>query len=189
MNIILIGGGQEYHGPTAERDKRVVQETAKHLFNLVGNSVEIVTGGMPGIPMDFIDTWMEVGGKNVKFVVSDEYMSTVKDIVMNVEYNGGFRTQAERREALVKLEGLKAAFFVQGGQYTTDEIIKCHKRDPKIKTICFVGSGGASGGQIPYKGELFDTSGYPEWMHNSDPSSDPQELGKKFAQEISLSIK
>lgn len=182
--MILIGGGQEYHGPTANRDKAVVKETAKCLFSLVGNSVEIVTGGMPGVGMDFATTWMEVGGKKVKFIVSDEYMSTVKDIVTNVEYVGGSKTQAERREALTRLEGLKAAFFVQGGQYTTDEIIKCREREPKIKTICFVGSGGASGGQIPYKGQSFAKDDYPTWMHDSDPEADPKELGKKFAEEI-----
>lgn len=184
--MILIGGGQEYHGPTAERDKRVIQETAKHLFSLVGNSVEIVTGGMPGVGMDFAKTWLEVGGKNVRFVVSEEHMNTVKDIVPNVLYDGGSKTQAERRQVLTRLEGLKVAFFVQGGQYTTDEILKCREREPKIKTICFVGSGGASGGQIPYKGQSFTTDDYPKWMHDSDPESDPKELGKKFAEELKI---
>lgn len=50
---LFVGGGQEYYGPTAARDKLVVVETAKELFNLVGNSIEIVTGGMPGIPDEF----------------------------------------------------------------------------------------------------------------------------------------
>lgn len=171
--MLLVGGGQEYYGPTSIRDKQVVQLIAKKLFIRLGNTIEIVTGGMPGIPMDFIKSWMTEGGTRVRFLVSDEHLAAYPERELGVEYESGGKTQAERRQALTKLPGLTAAFFVQGGQYTTDEIIKCQQRG--LPTICFVGSGGASGGVIPYK-EALPKIEAPEWMKNNDPAADTDEL-------------
>lgn len=177
--MLLIGGGQDYYGPTAERDKRVVECIAKALYARVGNTMEIITGGMPGIPMDFVRTWMAEGGKNVRFVVSEEHMNTLTDAEFGVTYEVVGVTQAERRQALTRIPGLTAALFIQGGQFTTDEIIKCQSRG--LPTLCFVGSGGASGGTIPYKDQLPAVDDMPNWAKNSDPSADPKELGKLFA--------
>lgn len=188
---LLIGGGQEYHGPTAERDKRVVVATAKALFNKVGNDVTIVTGGMPGIPMDFAKAWLEAGGKHVQFIFSHEAHSklTGDDIVMNVGYEIVAQTQKERRQYLTQMEDLKCAFFVQGGQYTTDEILKCIDR--RLPTICFVGSGGAAGGEIEYEGRRFEPCllRHPEWALSTDPDADPAELGEGFAERIAVFCK
>jgi hypothetical protein len=173
--MLLVEGGQEYHGPTAERDKRVVECIAKALFARVGNTMEIITGGMPGIPHDFVRTWMAQGGKRVRFVVSEEHMDNLNEVEFGVTYEVAGLTQAERRQALTQIPGLTAALFIQGGQYTTDEIIKCQARG--LSTLCFVGSGGASGGTIPYP-TLCDM---PNWARNSDPNADPEELGVLFA--------
>lgn len=178
--MILIGGGQEYYGPTAQRDKQIVQETAKHLYDMVGNSIEIVTGGMPGIPMDFAQMWMKCGGNRVRFIVSEEYAATLTEHMENVLYEPHGKTQSERRQYLTTISEITVAFFVQGGQFTTDEIIKCQAR-PEVETICFIGSGGASGGAIPYNGALPTFSTLPDWIRDSDPNSDPIVLGKSFA--------
>lgn len=178
----MVGDGQEYHGPTAERDKRVVQLVAQKLFERLGNSIEIITGGMPGIPMDFADAWLKAGGIQVTYVVSDEYFSTLEILDTRVKYKSGGKTQSERRQALFQWPGLTAAFFVQGGQYTTDEIIKCQKKG--LPAVCFVGSGGASGGAIPYKKELPRLDNVPEWMKNTDPAADPDELASQLVETL-----
>lgn len=182
MKGLLIGGGQEYHGPTAARDKHVVELTAQRLFELVGNTIQIITGGMPGIPMDFAKAWQAAGGKHVLFVVSDEYLDTLKHIEMDVDYKRVGKTQADRRIALTQLPSLSAAWFVQGGQYTTDEIIRCQQR--RLPTLCFVGSGGASSGAIPYKGQVPDLMAMPDWSRITAPTADAQELASLFAHEI-----
>lgn len=179
--MILIGGGQEYYGETAQRDAAVVRATARHLFNAVGNSVTIVTGGMPGIPMDFVKEWMAVGGDQVVFIVSAEYNDKLTEHVQDVEYTVMGTTQGERRKALTTLPGLTKAFFVQGGQYSTDEILKCEARG--LPTICYVGSGGAAGGVIPYEGNYYHPAEkLPPWVFSVNPADDPEEVGKQFAE-------
>lgn len=141
--------------------------------------MEIITGGMPGIPMDFVRAWMVAGGKNVRFVVSEEHMDTLDDTEFGVTYEVAGKTQAERRQALTQIPGLTAALFIQGGQYTVDEIIKCQARG--LHTLCFVGSGGACSGVMPYKDQLPKVGDMPNWAKNSDPNADPEELGVLFA--------
>ena len=183
----MVGGGQEYYGPTAARDKQIVIQTAAELFNLVGNSVTIVTGGMPGIGMDFADSWIRCGGKNVQFIVSEEYHRTMTDRKDGVEYIIKGVTQSERRQALLELPGLDCALFVQGGQYTTDEILKSEKRG--IRTVCFVGSGGASAGLIPYKEESWmPDPNLPDWIRNVDPDADVVMIAKNLANKLSDSF-
>lgn len=181
---VLVGGGQDYYGPTSDRDKRVVAETARALFSRVGNNVRIVTGGMPGIPMDFVKSWLEAGGRHVEFIFSAEAYATLSetDKVVGVTYNVVAQTQSERRQLLTHRPQLKCALFVQGGQYSTDEIIKCMDRG--LPTLCFVGSGGACSGAIAYKGYSVDITAFPEWTHNTDPNANASELAGLFAAEI-----
>jgi len=181
--MLLVGGGQEYHGPTSKRDKEVIERIAVALFARVGNSIEIVTGGMPGIPMDFVNAWQSQGGSRIRFVVSEEHMSSLAfEKVEGVTYQIAGKTQKERREALTQLPGIKVALFVQGGQYTTDEIIKCQTRG--LPTICFVGSGGASGGHIPYNGDFPKLVDAPVWTTNKDPNVNAADLADLFTDEI-----
>lgn len=189
MAEVLIGGGQDYYGPTAERDRQVVIATARALFNKMGNDVHIVTGGMPGIPMDFAKAWIEAGGIHVEFIFSAEahaILSDDADIVAGATYTVVAETQAERRQLLTQRPNLKCAFFVQGGQYTTDEILKCIDRG--LPTICFVGSGGACSGAIPYKEKQVNPNAFPQWTHNNDPNADATELAELFAEEIASLI-
>lgn len=193
-NMLLVGGGQEYHGPTAERDRKVVVGTARELLlqdAKWADQVEVVTGGMPGVGMDFAQAWLSGGGRHVRFIVSEEHMATLTTNarVPGVVYEVAGRTQAERRQALTRLPGIRAAFFVQGGQYTTDEIIKCRERElAGCTTVCFIGSGGASGGLIPYRGQNWDvgvvSAGAPDWMRSTNPHDDPDQLARNFARTL-----
>lgn len=109
--MLLVGGGQDYYGPTSERDKQVVRLIAKKLFNRFGNTIEIITGGMPGIPMDFVKTWIAEGGTRVRFIVSEEHLATNPEREPGVTYESAGKTQSERRQALTQLLGLTAALF------------------------------------------------------------------------------
>lgn len=188
MTEVLIGGGQDYYGPTSERDKRVVIATARALFNKMGNNVRIVTGGMPGIPMDFAKAWLEAGGVHVESIFSAEAHRVLSrdNTLDGVTYTIVAETQAERRQLLTQRPNLKCAFFVQGGQYTTDEILKCMDRG--LSTVCFVGSGGACSGAIPYKDKQVDPNAFPKWTHTDDPNADANELAELFAEEIVMLI-
>jgi hypothetical protein len=154
---LFVGGGQEYHGPDANRCREVVREVAEALYALVGDTVEVVTGGMPGIPHDFARAWP---GLHVLCVVSSEYE---RDFV---ERNTGFayivagQSQEARRLAVTKLAGLRCAFFVQGEQYSAHEMQLLHERGVPI--VPFEASGGASGGLIDYKGWRMPQQHMPE---------------------------
>ncbi len=182
---LLVGGGQAYYGETAERDKLVVIAAARHLYELVGDNVEIITGGMPGIPHDFAMEWKRLGGTDITFVISEEVRDTLKEVEPGVMYAVMGKDQKERRIALTKIERIRVALFIQGGQYTTDEIIKCQERGD-IDVICFSGSGGAAGGQIPYNGQLPAQNKNDDdlWMHDCNPRSDHNALGMAFASAI-----
>lgn len=185
--MLLVGGGQEYHGPTSERDKEVVERIAKALFARVGNSIEIVTGGMPGIPMDFAFAWRNQGGNRICCIVSEEHLrGGTLHMVAGITYQVVGKTQRERREALTQLPEIKAALFVQGGQYTTDEIIKCQTRG--LPTVCFVGSGGASAGLIPYQGDVPNLVEVPDWMKNKDPNASASQLAALFVAELMIHL-
>lgn len=62
MITVCVGGGLEYVGATAERDKAIVRECARYLFKKVGNHVTIVTDGRSGgVSEDFIASWQAAG--------------------------------------------------------------------------------------------------------------------------------
>lgn len=107
--MLLVNGGQ-----ANTRDKRVVELVAQKLFDRLANRLTIITGGALGIPMDFARAWLAAGGKHVKFVVWDEYLDTLDNVEMGVEYNCGYKTQAESRRALMQWPGLTAALIAQG---------------------------------------------------------------------------
>lgn len=73
---LFVAGGQQYYGPTADRDRLVTTYTAQKLFELVGDTVQVITGGMPGIPEDFARAWQQAGGTNILCVVSSEHETT-----------------------------------------------------------------------------------------------------------------
>ena len=152
MQRLFIGGGMAYYGPTAERDKLVVKALAKHLFNKLGNSVEIITGGTAGIPEDFALEWMAIGGKHVLCVVSDEYEKEYLSRQLPFQHVIVGKSQEARRIAVTKFENIKCAIFIQGGKFSTHEMILFDQN--KVPIVPFVGSGGAAGGTQPYTNDL-----------------------------------
>lgn len=178
---LFVGGGGAYYGLTAARDKRVVQFAARAIFNLYGNLIEIVTGGMPGIPEDFANAWKFAGGKHVLCVVSSsfeaEYLARnlpFKHIVIG-------ESQLKRRLAVTRLERIFCALFIQGGMYSTHEMQLFEQN--KVPVVPFVGSGGASAGEQPYEGYAFVAKDIPQdsIVRLTDPLLDPREFGYALA--------
>lgn len=171
---LFIGGGMSYFGPTSTRDKLVVEKTAQLLFNELGNSVEIVTGGTPGIPQDFALAWHKAGGKHVLCVVSSEYEEEYKARQLPFEHVVIGETQEKRRLAVTKLERIHCALFVQGGKFSTHEMQLFEQN--KVPVVPFVGSGRASGGEQPYEGYSFKTNLVNPMLHSIDPDENVDEL-------------
>jgi len=184
LKKLIIVGGQSYMGPTAERDKNVVIQTAKELFSSVGNSFMIITGGMPGIPDDFAHAWREVGGKHIQCIVSSEHEDNFKLRNTGFDYKVAGRSQLKRRLALSQLEGVFKVLVIQGGKYTTHELQLFEEKNVPI--VAFWGSGGAAGGACPYD------NGY---TYKAKPdsnllcSTDPDELVERIARELVFQIK
>lgn len=180
----FIGGGMAYYGPTAERDKKVVKFLAHNMFNLFGNSIEIVTGGTAGIPEEFALEWNSIGGKHVLSVVSSEYEEEYLSRNLPFKHIIVGKSQEARRIAVTKLENIKCAIFIQGGKFSTHEMILFNQN--KVQIVPFVGSGGAAGGTQPYNEMNYE----PEerfkkgLIASADPNEDPQEIAKAIINEI-----
>jgi len=170
---LFVGGGQAYYGPTAERDKAVVKSLAKILASMVGDTVEVVTGGMPGIPDDFAAAWTAAGGSRVLCVVSSEHEAEFRARNLPYACVVAGKNQEARRLAVTRLEGLRAALFVQGGKYSTHEMRLLSERDVPI--VAFHGSGGAAGGEQPYDGWTYKAAPYvaESAIYSRDPNTDP----------------
>ncbi len=179
---IFVGGGQEYHGPTATRDCVVVELTAKYLYSLLGDSVEIVTGGTAGVPEDFAKAWHNAGGKHVLCIVSSEHEEAYLLRGLPFKHQVVGKTQTERRLAVTKLERIKCAFFVQGGKFSTHEMKLFEENNVPI--ISFWGSGGAAGGGQPYEGWTFDRKPNDSRLTNAEPDVDPHACAEACAHTI-----
>jgi hypothetical protein len=148
---IAIVGGQDYHGPTAERDKKVALELGKRLASHVP-SLLMINGGTPGIPMDVFQGYLEAGG-SPKHLVSclskkyePEFHAQEKKLSHGLVVGD---TQEERRIFLAqKLKGIHCVCAIQGGQYTTHELKLFDEQ--KVPIMALRGSGGAAGGQVPW---------------------------------------
>jgi hypothetical protein len=95
---VFIGGGQEYHGPTVDRDKHVVEIAAILLYE-TNLPIQVVTGGTAGIPDDFARNF---GGRVVD-IVSEEYLDQYKRRtgMFPRPYWVAGKTQEERRLAFL----------------------------------------------------------------------------------------
>ena len=180
---LFVGGGQGYYDETANRDKLVVERTALELFNKLGNSIEIVTGGMPGIPEDFALAWIKAGGKHVFCVVSSEHEPAYLARNLPFKHMIAGETQLQRRIAVTALERIFCALFVQGGKFSTHEIQLFEQR--KIPIVAFTGSGGAAGGGQPYEGYTYKCD-QSKLYASTDPNEDVEKLAKSLVEEISL---
>jgi SLOG cluster4 family len=185
LSKLIIIGGQSYMGPTAERDKKVVEQTAQELFNLIGNSVCVTTGGMPGIPDDFARAWNEAGGKYIQCIVSSEHEEAFKLRNTGFNYIIAGKSQLERRLALSQLENVYAVLAIQGGKYTTHELQLFEEKGAPIVT--FWGSGGAAGGMCPYDNGYVYTKEPAGILCSTDPNEDSAQIAKALAFKIYFS--
>jgi hypothetical protein len=164
-----------YYGATAQRDEAVVKRVAEMLALHAADEVEVVTGGMPGIPDDFAAAWWAAGGRHVLCVVSSEHEAAYRERNLPYACMVAGETQTARRLAVTKLEGIKAALFVQGGKYSTHEMRLLSERGVPI--VAFHGSGGAAGGGESYQDWHYDAVPYREdsAIDSRDPATDPGE--------------
>lgn len=183
MRALFVAGGQAYHGPTQERDIMVTTYTAFKLFELIGDTIQVVTGGMPGIPDDFARAWQQAGGTHVLCVVSSEQETAFLER-SQFPYIVVGETQAKRRVAVTQLPNLKCAFVVQGGKYTTDELRLLSQRGD-VPIISYWGSGGAAGGKIPWDDDwVFDKKPDNPLICSDDPNEDPERVAIALASQI-----
>jgi len=161
---VLIIGGKEYYGETAERDADVVMKSAVFLFNCVGDSIEIVTSGLPGIAEDFLKSWIKAGGKHFSY----------------------FTFSTEEEEANKSKENIKVVVSFQGGANTT-RLLKFFS-EQRVPIISFWGSGGASGGTQPYNGYVFDKKPKSALLCSTDADANPKEIAEEIAKEIVIKL-
>lgn len=181
-----MGGGQEYYGPTADRDKQVVLLLASNLQKIAvedyGIQIQVITGGTAGVPDDFASHYRG----NVLDVVSEEYVEAYKERTQHQHHRTYWvagATQEQRRLAFATNPDIALALFIQGGQYTTHEIkIFMEKKKP---IILFWGSGGASGGAIPYQGWSAPMPQQPcDVTMSTDPAEDAQTIALALMHKI-----
>jgi hypothetical protein len=178
-DMLFVGGGQDYHGPTAARDKEVVKRTAQILYELIGDCVCVATGGMPGIPDDFANAW---NGKYVLGVVSSEYEAQWND-----RKPAHFDTlvipgsQEKRRLAVTQMTGIKCVLFVQGGKFSTHELKLFAERGVPI--VSFTGSGGAAGGDAntAYEGWTYNVPNDDPAVCSTNPTADVDQIAYSLA--------
>jgi hypothetical protein len=73
--------------------------------------------------------------------------------------------------------------FIQGGQYTTHEM-KLFKESGR-RVIAFQGSGGASGGKIPYNGWTFPPQKRIARAYDStDPDANPYVIARELIEDV-----
>lgn len=180
--LVFVGGGQEYYGETAARDKRVVELLAARLSRSLPNDVQIVYGGMPGIPEDFCKSFGQPA--RVLAVVSSEQTEKFIQRDTGFDHIAVGETQEKRRLGVVRLQGYRCAIFVQGGKYSTHEI-KLFKERGDVPIVAYWGSGGASGGSQPYEGWTFQDK--PEdipLICSTDPAEDPEKIAEAMENEV-----
>lgn len=182
MFSLFVGGGQDYHGPTAERDERVVAILAQKLREHP-EPFQIITGGTEGIPDKIARTFSAGHNKTVVDVISDEYFpkyaERTKDCPSPHWIAGA--TNAERRMFIATAHGIKVALFIQGGQYTAHEILLFQRHNPRCSLVIFTGSGGASGGEILHEGERYAPQ---KRLTRAYDSTDPDASSLAIAQEL-----
>lgn len=182
---LFVGGGQEYYGQTAARDALITQ----HIAQLMATDpffakVQVITGGTIGIPDLFASNYVS---ERCLDVVSSEHESAYLARSTSRAYLVAGKTQEERRLAVTKLPGIKCALFIQGGQYTTHEMLLIRKRN--IPMVCLQGGGGAAGGNISYKDQHIATC-YPhdDPLASTDPEADPLWIAREAVERIKQAL-
>ena len=181
MKRVAVIGGQDYYGPTAERDKKVVEKLAE-LLKESQPDLQIVTGGMPGIPEDFAKA-----SANVLCIVSEEQVAAFESRNTGFPHIVAGKTQLQRRLALTQMENIRCVLSIQGGKYTTHELQLFTERGVPIVT--FWGSGGASGGQIPYdNGWILTNKPASDIICSDNPDADVTVIAEALAAEVQKNV-
>lgn len=188
---IMVGGGQDYWGPTADRDRHVVRELALGLSleaQKRGFQIQIITGGMPGIGDDFASYYHGT----VLDVVSDEHLPSYKERTKHQNHRSYWvagKTQEQRRLAFATNPDISLGLFIQGGKYTTHEIKIFMESNKPV--VLFWGSGGASGGYQPYEGWTCPkpTDHHDAPYMSDDPDLDPRIIAKSLIDQIIQHLK
>lgn len=179
---VFVGGGQEFYGPTSDRDRKITKKVPEILHRFAPE-VQIVTGGMQGIADIFSCEWSKLGGRCLD-VVSSEYVQDYARRDTKREFMVTGESQLKRRLAVTSLEGIKCAIFIQGGKYSTHEIKLFLERG--IPVVTLYGGGGAAGGQCPYEDWTYEA---PKHVLNSIVSStDPEESAYVMANVLTGSV-
>jgi hypothetical protein len=156
--------------------------TAFELFKRIGDSIQVVTNGAPGVPHEFACAWRKAGGTNILCVLSDEYE---KDYAFDFPYMFVAATQKQQRIAMARLYDLKCALVIQGGMHTTEELCLLSGAVP---VVSFWGSGGAAGGQQPYEGWAFTEKPAVPILCSEDPAEDPRRIAEALTEEIQRNL-
>lgn len=185
---ILVGGGQAYYGPTAERDKKVVIAVAQYLWNRgidSGYDIQVLTGGTDGIPDDFATHFRG----RVLDIVSSKYLKDYKARTRDDPrpYWVAGESQLKRRLAFQTNPDICAALFVQGGKYTTHEIKLM--TESKKGVVTFWGSGGASGGKLAYEGWTTPKPQHEKLWCSIDPEESVYDLAISLIKDLMIAIK
>ena len=90
------------------------------------------------------------GNRNVLRGIYEKY----KDDLVPGEWKEMGANMEERRQLLTKYNGIVVALAFQGGQYTQHELLLLQKN--KIPIVALVSGGGAAGGKISYKEQIYD---------------------------------
>ena len=186
---IFIGGGQDYYGETSDRDKKVVELLGDQLYSalkLLGFDAQLITGGTAGIPDDFARHF----AGNVVDIVSEDYLATYLERTKDHPraYWVAGKSQADRRHLLASNIHISVALFIQGGQFSTHEIQLFSEKGTPIVT--FTGSGGASGGKIPYNDWKYQrpTKMRKRIYDSEDPNESVEEIVKALLRDIHSNI-
>jgi len=181
---LMVGGGHDYYGPTAERDTLVVKDLAECLYSYAQDNynldIQIITGGTAGIPDEFASAY---AGRTLDLVSSeylDKYKERTKDKPRTYWVAG--ESQEKRRLAFATNPDIHCALFIQGGQYTTHEIQIFLKNKREI--VPFRGSGGASGGKIAYQDWALPDSKEEFDSDSDDPNKDVDEIVDSLLEQI-----
>jgi hypothetical protein len=193
---IFVGGGTKYYGPTAERDQAVAKCFGAALKTALGSSsARLYYGGQPGIPEDVANGWEGPTVALLARVHYEDYKARPGHGPQRVHMILGER-ERDRRHAFATAVKYDCALFIQGGAYSADEIRRLEVEGVPI--VSFVGSGGASAGEIestvdgneetPYRYRFTRTEGEKEeetqLIFSTDPQQDPSAIAKQLAMEV-----
>jgi predicted Rossmann-fold nucleotide-binding protein len=166
---ILVSGGRDYHGPTATRDREVCFALGKLL-----SDYEVVTGGTPGIPNDVasasLGPVLDVIAKDDS--IEEDYWTMVGNQINRsvVRIGNNFK---ERRFGLLTLENIEGVLAIQGGKYTTHELLLFAEKG--VPVVALSSSGGAAGSTQPYENKVWTpTYNVPDPLKNVEEKSEKE---------------